>query len=75
MVIKSKRDDDFLADIEETLKWFRRTNMKLNPKKCMFGMQKGKFLGHVIITTRIEANLEKVEALQKARTQKMVKDI
>lgn len=37
--------------------------MKLNPKKCMFRMQKGTFIGHVITTTGIEANLEKVKAL------------
>lgn len=31
MVIKSKGDDNFWRDIEDTLKQMRRTNMKLNP--------------------------------------------
>lgn len=49
--------------------------MKLNPKKCMSGMQKGKFIGHVITTAGIEANMEKVEALLEAHAPRMVKDI
>lgn len=47
--------------------------MKLNPKKCIFGTEKGKFLGHVITTTRIEVNQEKVEELLKTKTHNTIK--
>lgn len=53
MVIKSKDDITFLEDMEEILKHMRRTSMKLNPKKCVFRSQKGKFFSHVITTTGI----------------------
>ncbi|GKF16799.1 reverse transcriptase domain-containing protein, partial [Tanacetum coccineum] len=47
MVIKSKTEQDLLKDIEETLLTLKKVNMKLNPKKCSFGMEEGKFLGYI----------------------------
>nr|GEU38006.1 reverse transcriptase domain-containing protein [Tanacetum cinerariifolium] len=44
-VIKSKSEMDILADIAETFDNLRWINMKLNPKKCSFGVAKEKFLG------------------------------
>ncbi|GKE23678.1 reverse transcriptase domain-containing protein, partial [Tanacetum coccineum] len=48
MVIKSTSEEDMLADIKETFQRFRSINMKLNPKKCSFGVEEGPFLGHII---------------------------
>ncbi|GJZ22793.1 reverse transcriptase domain-containing protein [Tanacetum coccineum] len=39
MVIKSTSEEEMLADIKETFKRFRSINMKLNPKKCSFGVE------------------------------------
>src|SRR4051812_38380452 len=63
MVIKSKEDDSLIPDIEETLIQLKKINMKLNPKKCSFGMQEGKFLGHMVTLSGIEANPEKIKAI------------
>ncbi|GJU07443.1 reverse transcriptase domain-containing protein [Tanacetum coccineum] len=49
--------------IEETFHTLRRINMKLNPKKCVFGVETGQFLGHMITRKGIEANPEKVKAI------------
>nr|GEV67263.1 reverse transcriptase domain-containing protein [Tanacetum cinerariifolium] len=35
-------------DIKGTFERFRSINMKLNPKKCSFGVEEGPFLGHLI---------------------------
>jgi hypothetical protein len=35
----------------------------LNPEKCVFGVKKGKFLGCLVSTKGIEANLSKIEAI------------
>ncbi|GJR12000.1 reverse transcriptase domain-containing protein [Tanacetum coccineum] len=48
MVIKSTSEEEMLADIKETFERFRSINMKLNPKKCYFGVEEGTFLGHLI---------------------------
>ncbi|XP_073061787.1 uncharacterized protein [Primulina eburnea] len=38
--------------------------LKLNPQKCVFGVKSGKFLGYVVTERGIEANPEKVQAIQ-----------
>lgn len=75
MVIKIKGDEGFLKDIEETMIRLRETNMKLNLKKCVFGVQKGKFLGHIVSLAWIEANPEKVRPLLDLKTPCMVRDM
>ncbi|GJZ95464.1 reverse transcriptase domain-containing protein [Tanacetum coccineum] len=47
MVIKSKDEKDLLANIAETFENLKAINMKLNPKKCSFGVEEGKFLGYM----------------------------
>ncbi|GKC41832.1 reverse transcriptase domain-containing protein [Tanacetum coccineum] len=37
--------------------------MKLNPKKCSFGIEEGKFLGYIVTSEGIRANLEKTKAI------------
>ena len=37
--------------------------MKLNPRKCVFGVASSKFLGFMVSQRGIEANSEKVQAI------------
>ena len=46
MVVKSKKEKDHTADLEETFKVLRQYNIKINPTKCSFGVVSGKFLGY-----------------------------
>nr|GEV03706.1 reverse transcriptase domain-containing protein [Tanacetum cinerariifolium] len=48
LVIKSCTEEEVIRDIEETFKTLREINMKLNPKKCTFGMREGTFLGYKV---------------------------
>ncbi|GJU87381.1 reverse transcriptase domain-containing protein [Tanacetum coccineum] len=48
MVVKRKSEREMLADIAETFDNLRRINMKLNPKKCSFGVEEGNFLGYMV---------------------------
>ncbi|GJS95538.1 reverse transcriptase domain-containing protein [Tanacetum coccineum] len=59
MVIKSTSEEEMLADIKETFEKFQSINMKLNPKKCSFGIEEGPFLGHMITKQGIRANPSK----------------
>ncbi|GKD71841.1 reverse transcriptase domain-containing protein, partial [Tanacetum coccineum] len=63
MVIKSTSEKEMLKDIQETFERFRSINMKLNPKKCSFGVEEGPFLGHLITKQGIKANPSKVKAV------------
>jgi hypothetical protein len=48
MVIKSRTEKELLAYIAETFDNLRKINMKLNHKKCSFGVEEGKFLGYMV---------------------------
>ncbi|GJS28603.1 reverse transcriptase domain-containing protein [Tanacetum coccineum] len=49
MVIKSDSEEDMLTDVQETFDKLRAINMKLNPRKCSFGVEEGQFLGYLIM--------------------------
>jgi hypothetical protein len=49
--------------------------MMLNPKKCVFGVSLGKLLGYMVSTRGIDANLKKVEAIDKLQPPQMRKEI
>ncbi|GJS31607.1 reverse transcriptase domain-containing protein [Tanacetum coccineum] len=60
LVIKSRMEDEIVRDIEETFKTLREINMKLNPKKCTFGVEEGMFLGYKINTKGLKVCPDKV---------------
>jgi hypothetical protein len=75
VVIKSKTDEDMLEDIKETFAQLRKINMKLNPKKCSFGKEAGKFLGVLVSKDGIQAHPDKVQAVMKMKSPNTVKEI
>jgi hypothetical protein len=50
-------------------------NLKLNPKKCVFGIHKGKVLGCLVSTKGIEANPDKIKALVEMQDLVSMKDV
>ncbi|GJZ57306.1 hypothetical protein Tco_0612800 [Tanacetum coccineum] len=50
-------------------------NMKLNPKKCSFAMEEGKFLVYVVTSEDIRANLEKAKAVMDMPSPKTLKQM
>ena len=56
MIVKSKTDDDRSHYLRKTFDILGAFSIKLNPKKCVFGVRSGKFLGFMISSCRIEAN-------------------
>ncbi|GJV27894.1 reverse transcriptase domain-containing protein [Tanacetum coccineum] len=75
MVIKSNFEEGMLSDIQETFERFRSINMKLNPKKCSFGVEEGPFLGHLITKQGIKANLTKIKAVTELEQPRALKDM
>ncbi|GJV12266.1 reverse transcriptase domain-containing protein [Tanacetum coccineum] len=73
MVIKSKDEKDLLADIAETFKNLKAINMKLNPKKCSFGVEEGKFLGYMVTSEGIRANPKKTKVISDLTSPKTLK--
>ncbi|GJZ45609.1 reverse transcriptase domain-containing protein [Tanacetum coccineum] len=75
LVIKSRTEDEVVRDIEETFKTLRKINMKLNPKKCTFGVEEGMFLGYQVNTKGIKICPEKVDAVLSLQSPKCLKDV
>ena len=59
----SKNEEDHIVDLKETFANLREAGLKLNPKKCIFGVSRGKMLGYIIGPEGIPANLEKTKAI------------
>ncbi|GKU93606.1 hypothetical protein SLEP1_g7183 [Rubroshorea leprosula] len=75
MIVTSVRAEDHIDDLSETFQNLRRAQMKLNPLKCTFAVESGKFLGYVVSKKGIEVNPEKVLAVQQMEPPKTVKDV
>jgi hypothetical protein len=63
IIVKSTKQENHVADLQETFANFRQAGLKLNPEKRVFGVKKGKFLGCLVSTKGIEANPSKIEAI------------
>jgi hypothetical protein len=63
IIVKSTKQENHIADLQETFANFRQAGLKLNPEKCVFGVKKGKFLGCLVSIKGIEANLNKIKAI------------
>ena len=48
MLVKSKKRFDHTKHLQEAFKLLRKHNMKLNPLKCVFGVNSSKFLGFMV---------------------------
>ncbi|XP_072078184.1 uncharacterized protein [Arachis hypogaea] len=59
MVAKTTQEKSHCDDLKEIFEQIRAYNMRLNPEKCAFGVQGGKFLGFILTSRGIEANPEK----------------
>nr|GEV41185.1 reverse transcriptase domain-containing protein [Tanacetum cinerariifolium] len=75
LVIKSRTKKEVIKDREETFKTLRKINMKLNPKKCAFGMKEGTFLGYKVDADGLRVSSDKVKAVLDLLSPKCLKDV
>jgi hypothetical protein len=65
IVVKTRKADDLVSDLRIVFGYLRANGVKLNPEKCVFGMLRGMLLGYIVSQRGIEANPEKVPALER----------
>ncbi|GJU79926.1 reverse transcriptase domain-containing protein [Tanacetum coccineum] len=75
LVIKSHTEEEIIRDIAETFKTLRQINMKLNPKKCTFGMQEGMFLGYKVNADGLKVCPDKADAVLSLPSSGCLKDV
>ncbi|KAL0396238.1 UNVERIFIED_CONTAM: Retrovirus-related Pol polyprotein from transposon [Sesamum calycinum] len=63
MLVKSKEARNHMEALEETFAVLRKYLLKLNPRKCTFGVSRGCFLGFMVTQRGIEANPDKIKVI------------
>ncbi|WCJ39595.1 Transposon Tf2-6 polyprotein [Euphorbia peplus] len=75
MLVKSDTREGHPAALEKFLTRIERYNLRLNPKKCVFGVPSGKLLGHIVSDKGIEIDPEKVKAITEMPPPKTEKEV
>jgi hypothetical protein len=65
IVVKTRKADDLVSDLSIAFGCLRANRVKLNPEKCVFGVPRGMLLGYIVSQRAIEANPEKVAAVER----------
>ena len=75
VVIKSKQRCNHIADLRKVFKRMRHHKLKMNPAKCVFGVQAGDFLGFFIHQRGIEVSEDKAKAVINASPPRTKKEL
>jgi hypothetical protein len=75
IIVRRRRGDSLINDLEETFTNLRRFNIRLNLEKCTFCVPRGKLLGHIITYCGIEANPDKILAIAEIGQVRNAKDV
>jgi hypothetical protein len=75
VVIKTWEDEGLISDQADTFDNLRKFKIKLNPKKCTFGVPLGKLLGYMVSHHGIDSNQEKVSAITKIKPPESLHDV
>jgi hypothetical protein len=75
IVVKTREGSTLVEDLALVFGKLRATRTKLNPEKSIFGVSARKLLGFLVSYRGIEANPEKIKAIEVMRPPTRVKDI
>jgi hypothetical protein len=73
--VKSRSKETLIDDLRETFANLRQVRLKLNPEKCTFGVPSGKLLRYLVSHRGIEANLDKIKAIDEIQAPRRIKDV
>ena len=75
MLIKSKECLDHATHLQHVFDLLRTYGMKLNPKKCAFGVSARQFLGFMMTQRGIEANPSQLRAILESTASRSRKEV
>jgi len=75
MVVTSQERGRHIADLEELFATTTKYHLKLNPEKCVFGVEAGKFLGFLLTERGIEGNPNNWAPILAMRSPASVKEV
>jgi hypothetical protein len=74
IMVKTKRGSTLVEDLTLVFDKLRATRTMLNPNKCVFGVSTWKLLGFLVSYRGIEANPEKIKAIEAMRPPAHIND-
>ena len=63
MIVKSRDRADHLTSLERFFERIRQFRLRLNLKKCTFGVTSGKLLGYMVSERGIKVDPDKIRAI------------
>ena len=75
MIVKFRDKAEHLAALQRFFKRIRQFRLRLNPKKCTFGVSSRKLLGHIVSQRGIEVDPEKIRAILDMPAPRTVREI
>ncbi|UYV69577.1 hypothetical protein LAZ67_6004008, partial [Cordylochernes scorpioides] len=75
IVVYSKSFNEHLHRLEIILQCLDKAELRLNPKKCLFGTKRIRVFGHLVDSKGIYPDPEKIEAIAKFPTPKSITDV
>src|ERR1700733_135074 len=63
ITVFSKSDKQHLDHLRQVFIKCRKYGISLNPKKSLFGLEKGKLLGHIISKDGIQIDITRIQAI------------
>jgi ribonuclease HI len=75
IVVKTKARSTLVEDLTPVFDKLRATRTKMNSDKCVFEVSTGKLLGFLVSHRGIEANPEKIRAIEAMRPPARIKDV
>jgi len=75
LIVKTPKNAAHTPKLGEIVQQVRKFNMRLNPANCTFGVEAGNFLGFLLTSRGIEANLDKCQAIINMRSPCSIKEV
>jgi len=75
LVVKSGSMQQHIEDLVEVFYTLNKYYMRINPKKCVFGVDGGKFLGFMLTNREIEANPQKCQVIVGMQSPQTLKEV
>ena len=75
VLVFSRTLEDHLKQLDLVISRLKEVGLKLNPSKCYFMRKEVAYLGHVITSSGLKPNLQRIEAVKKYHPPKDVKEL
>ena len=75
MIVNSKDCEGHMVALQKFFERIRFYKLRLNPKKCTFGVTSRKLLGFMVSQRGIEVNLKKIKAIVEMKPLRTEKEI